>query len=509
MTTTADAAGLITSTYVVSPSVFVVGGAYQIVATSFASPLNMAVAPISVTNIPGTTGGVPGVSNAASTFYFPIGYTGRYATNGKADYDETISVLNPDSFTKTVTFTYQIEGSSSPIVTSTTLAANSDIQESVNHDVGNDMLVSAVVTANGRISAQEITDRSAPGGVHLDSGSVLGSTSTADTWYFAEGYAGLSFQEYLTVQNPGSSAASVTVDFVPQGGSSQTPISMTEVVPANSRVTTNVTRAYLSFPAKSVGMIVNSNVPVVAGREMYWGPGDGSGKPGYDAVNGLAGSAKQFFFANGSDTNGDQAFVTVINPAPAGPDATVLVAFYSATGTALGSTSVTVSANTRETVVVNNVISTTTGGFYTTVSSDQPIMAEQPQYVGGSPNDTTAHPGYDLVGAPAGLTSVLFPNANTSSASGGTINETVYLLNTGASSETVNATYYTSGGTTVQKSYTVGAGAVVAVNVNTDAGNLAVGPLGASFTTTSGQFVASEVSLYNGGASVIGSQGNQ
>jgi len=515
---TASAAGTISTTFPVTPAVQVIGGAYVVQGTSQASISNTATVSLTVTGLtPG--GGSITPPNQPTTIYFAEGYTGRFATNGRADFDESISVLNPDSFAKTVTFTYQIQGSSAPVVTTTVVGPNSDILRSVNTDVGNDKIVSAIVSSDGRIAAERLINRTASSG-KLDGDSSLGNTAPGTTWFFAEGYTGASFQEYLTVQNPGATNATVTVTFLPASVPASTTRSISFTVPAMSRWTENIRRDYLPYSNKSVGMIVTSDQPIVSEREEYWGDGAGSGKAGMSSGTGMTNASKQFFFAYGSNPGAtagnagpgqqanDESYVTVVNPAPApGSDATVLVSFFDAKGNALGSKSITVSPQTRETVVVNNVIAPVSGPFYTVVSSDQAVFVEHPQYIGGSPN-TGAHPGLILSGSPAGLQSVLFPSLNTGAASNSPISVTVFLLNPGTSAITVNGTYFTPSGTTVQVAYSVAAGGLTVVNVNADAGNLATGPLGAQYTTAAGgQFVAAAVANTTDNVSYIGSQG--
>jgi hypothetical protein len=304
------------------------------------------------------------------------------------------------------------------------------------------------------------------------------------------------------------------VTFLPQSVPAATPRTISLTVPANGRATENRRRDYLPFSDTSVGMIVTSDQPIVAERVTYWGDGNGSAKFGGDTAPGMAGAAKQYFFAYGSNPGGsspDESYVTVINPAAAvsgvpPSDATVLVSFFDASGNPLGSKSITVSPQTRETVVVNNVIAPVSGPIYTAVSSDQPIFVERPQYIGGSPN-AGSHPGLSPSGSPAGVTSVLFPNVNTGTASGTSISETVYLLNVGASTVTVNGTYYDPNGQTVSVAYSVAPGKIVVVNVNADAGNLPVGPLGAQYTSSNGAFVAARVANTPDGLSYVGTQG--
>lgn len=503
---TASSTGAFTATLPVSPTVLVVGGGYQVRATSACAVQNTATAPITVTGL--STGGVAN-GGAPTTTYFAEGYTGRAATNGKADFDESISVLNPDAVAKTVTFTYQVQGQTAPIVVSTQVAPNADVVRSVNADVGNDRIVSAIVSASGRIIAQRVIDRSTSAG-RLDSSSSLGTTSPSANWYFAEGYTGATFQEYLTVANPAAVTATVTVTFLPQGTAVTPPLSTTFTVSANGRATENIRADYLKFrgnPNKSVGMIVTSNQSIVAERVMYWGDGNGSAKFGAGVDAGLANPSTQFYFAYGSHTGtdasnvtsaaqtpNDESYVTVVNANPSsGSPATVLVSFFDGSGHPIGSKSVTVAPQTRQTVVVNNVIPTVKGPFYTQVTSDQPIFVEKPQYIGGSPN-IGKHPGFAPAGVPGGQTTVLFPNLSTATSTGTAIQQSVFLLNTGSTTIMVTGLYYAANGQTASVPYTIGAGQVVVVNVNADTITLPVGALGAQYSTSSGQLVATSVS---------------
>jgi hypothetical protein len=530
---TASATGGFTSSLTISPTIQTVNGAYVISGTSNCSTANTATTPVTVTTT-STTSVPTGPTNQPTTIYFAEGYTGRFATNGKADFDEFISVLNPDNFTKTVTFTYQLEpGSVAPITTTTTfvtqIGPNTDILRSVNGDVGNDQFVGAIVSSNGRIAAERIINRTSPSGP-LDADSSLGNTMPGTTWYFAEGYTGASFQEYLTVMNPNTSPVSYTVTFLPPGTPAASPLQVSFTVPAMGRDTQNIRRLYLPFlPAgvaaagggQSIGMLVTSSAPIVAERVEYWGDGSGSAKFGASAKPGATAPQTQYIFAYGSNPGAtpsgtlgpaqsanDESYITVINPGAAGgSDATVLVKFYDSTGTFIGSKSITVSPQTRETVVVNQVIPVLSGPYYAIVTSDLPVFAEKPNYVGGSPN-SGSHPGFDPSGTPAGIQSVLFPNVNTGTASGTAIVETVFLVNTSAQPETIVGTYYTPGGATTQVAYTVNPGALRVVNVNADAGNLPVGPLGAQYTTGfGGQFVAARIASSPSGTSYVGNQG--
>ena len=512
---TASASGDFTTTMSISPTVVVINGNYQLRGASACSAANTATAALSVSGVvaPPPT---PRPSAQPTTIYFAEGYTGRRATNGRADFDEEIAVLNPESFATTVTFTYQIQGQAVPVVKTVAVGANSVLRESVNGDVGPDRIVSAIVSADYRIAAERVMQRMAEAG-RLDSTSSLGNTAPGTTWYFAEGYTGATFQQYLTIQNPSAAPANVTVTFLPQNVPSASPRAVTLTVPANSRATENIRRDYLPYGGQSVGMIVTSDQPIVAERVLYFGTGAGSAKFGGTAKAGLSDPAQQFFFAFGSrpgsdtanalapgQTVNDESYVTVVNPNAT--VATVQVDFYSAIGQRLGGQALTVAPRTRRTTVVNSILGPVRGPFSTRVTADQPILVERPQYFGGSPN-IGRHPGVSLSGAPGGLQTLLFPRLNTALADGTPLVETIYLLNLGSSTITVTGTYYTAGGQTLSAPYSVGAGQITVVNVNTETRTLPLGPLGARFTSTDGPFVATRIANMPDGLSYIGDQG--
>src|SRR5207302_1171447 len=74
---------------------------------------------------------VPG----GTTDYFAEGFTGLAATNGRATFTEVLNILNPSRSVANVTITYFIQGASTPVVVTRTVARTSVLRESVNTDV--------------------------------------------------------------------------------------------------------------------------------------------------------------------------------------------------------------------------------------------------------------------------------------------------------------------------------------------------------------------------------------
>jgi len=502
-TVSTDAAGVFTTTTVI-PSTAITG-----------------TAAITATDRSGNTGAGAfnvafpfNANNGPTTLYFAEGYTGLLTTNHKATFDETLSILNANPFTATVQIQYLIEGGS-PVVVTRSIAPTSTLRESVNTDVGSDKNVAAVVSSASRVTAERIIRRTGAAGV-LDANSSLGNPNLGKTFYFAEGYTGASFQEYLTLANPGNTTANVTVNFAPQGATGSVTQTLTLQIPPQGRVTRNIRRDTLGIPNKSLGLVVTSDQSIMAERVLYFGDGDGSAKYGSTAKAGIQTVGNQYIFAYGSaggaglaQRPGDQSFVTVLNPGTSPVSSTIVAQFFDALGRNIGSTSLAVAPGTRETLNANQAVSNTASIYATVLTSASPFVAEKPQYFGGSPN-TGAHPGVAPTGAPAGVKSAAFPDLNLVDAAGQAEQQTVFLYNPTSAPIAVTGTYYSGNGSKSQV-YSVPAGNIVTVNVNTDAAGLPAGALGATFTVTStganDSFVATNIANTTDGRSYTGNQG--
>lgn len=501
---TTTVSGAFTATTIVPTAV--VSGAITLSAID--NSLNTAVATLPIT-------GAYNVENGPSTFYFAEGYTGQLSTNGRASFTETLSILNANPFTATTVITYLIQDAS-PVVVTRSIPPSTTLREPVNSDIGPDKTVAALVSSPSQITVERIIRRVGAHGAVLDGNSSLGNASLGTTFYFAEGYTGISFQEYLTVANPGNTAAHVTIYFAPQAGSSEGAPTVRFVVPANSRATRNVRRDVLTVSNKSVGMIVTSDQPIMAERVLYFGDGTGSAKYGSTAKAGIQTLANQYYFAYGSaggsglaQRKGDQSYVTILNPDLTTTRATVVAQFYTASGHLLGATSVDVAPRTRQTINANAIVGNTSSIYATVLTSASPFVAEKPQYFGGDPN-SGAHPGVAPSGTPGGIKSVSFPDLSLTSALGEPQQQTVFLYNPTANPVTVAATYVSAGASKIV-SYTLAPSTVTTVNVNGDAASLGAGVLGATFTVASNgvgdAFVAADIANTADGRSYTGTQG--
>ena len=107
---------------------------------------------------------------------------------------------------------------------------------------------------------------------------VLGTNSSATTWFFAEGTTRANFDEWLCLQNPGGTDAHVTITYYPASGPT---ITRTYTVAANTRLTVSANGdvgANQDISAK-----VLSDQPIIVERPMYFNY-NGVWNGGHDVV---------------------------------------------------------------------------------------------------------------------------------------------------------------------------------------------------------------------------------
>ncbi|MCC6629524.1 MAG: hypothetical protein IT340_19260 [Chloroflexi bacterium] len=222
-------------------------------------------------------GATLGATVAATTWHFAEGYTG-------GGFDEYLTIQNPNPAMVTGTITYYVEGegaTSKPI----TLLPSSRTTVPV-HDATHP-------AALGRGKAHATTvQTSQPTVVErpmyflyagatiagIDGGhNVMGATSllqAGQSVLFAEGYTGQGFEQYLTLQNPNPTAATVRITYLLAGGAPQSPPLVT--IPANQRKTIVVHAAgngglgpNMAFSTK-VDVVNGGAGGVLAERVMYF-----------------------------------------------------------------------------------------------------------------------------------------------------------------------------------------------------------------------------------------------
>jgi hypothetical protein len=218
-----------------------------------------------------------GTNAPARNAYFAEGTT-------RKGFEEWLCMQNPGSSQIVVKATYQLGSrQGSPIHRSYSIPAHQRLTVSVNREIGpNKDCSMSLASSSDFIAERPMYFDYKPGEKNWDGGhDVIGASAAATTWYFAEGYTGNGFDEWLCLQNPASEKATVTITYYPESG---TPISRQHVVTPNSRMTVDVNTeagANLSMSAR-----VTSDKPVIAERPMYFAC-QGAWTGGHDVI-GLA-----------------------------------------------------------------------------------------------------------------------------------------------------------------------------------------------------------------------------
>ena len=273
-------------------------------------------------------------------------------------------------------------------------------------------------------------------------------------FYFAEGYTGVNFQEYATLENPDATAADSWITCMFTDGTSK---SQYYSLAPTSRLTVDINQ--LAGAGKEQSMRVVSTSPgIVAERPMYFNYlGQWSG--GSDAM-GANSPSKDWYFAEGNTLSNFDQYITVLNPGNASANLTF---HYMVEGQGEKAVSGSVPANSRATFKTRDQIgSNLNASLY--VSSNQPVVAERPMYF--DYNNWTG--GHDVVGANAPDKAWYFAEGTTRD----NFNEWLCLQNPGDSDITIKARYMLGAGQgdPTIRSYTVPAKERLTVSVNKEIG---------------------------------------
>jgi hypothetical protein len=217
-------------------------------------------------------------------------------------------------------------------------------------------------------------------GIIRDGHDAFGANAASTQWNFAEGNTLAGFNEYLTLQNPGASAANVTLKYQYDLGTATRTLTLN---PQSRQTVLVFDAAHYGIGAGYVGVSVQvtSDQPIVAERPMYmvWNFGTGP-VAGAHVVVGATGLAKLFGFSAASTAAGENDYLTIQNPN--GVPANITVDYYTSGGKVVKTFAV--AANSRHTVLVfsNNGegIGPNVSPLGIVVASDQPVLVEKPTY---------------------------------------------------------------------------------------------------------------------------------
>ena len=142
------------------------------------------------------------------------------------------------------------------------------------------------------------------------------TASPLTTWLFAEGATHSGFNLFYLIQNPGSSAATVTVNYLLPSGA---PLVKRYVVAAQSRfnlwVNDEAARdsALASLASTDVAVTITSDQPVLVERSMYLDAPGTMFAAGHASM-GVGAAASDWFFGEGATGTFFDTFVLLSNP---------------------------------------------------------------------------------------------------------------------------------------------------------------------------------------------------
>jgi subtilisin-like proprotein convertase family protein len=296
---------------------------------------------------------------------------------------------------------------------------------------------------------------------------------TEFTYSFAEGASGGFFDLDLTMANPSDFAASLTIDYLPEGGA---PITVSDVITRHAPLQVGVDTVVTG----SVSSVIHSAgaVPLAVERTMIW---DATGYGGHGGT--AVAPATRWLFAEGSQGFFD-TFVLLANDNATA--ASVLLDFLVEGGSVV-SVPVTVAPRTRRTIFAGNIPQLVNRSFSIDIESTLPIIAERAMYLPGA---RTFEGGHESAG-------VNSPSRRWFLAEGATgqfFDCFVLLGNPNAIDAHATVTYLLPSGATIVRSKTIPANSRLTINLETEDPALAAADV--STTIVSDVGIVAERAMY-------------
>jgi hypothetical protein len=303
--------------------------------------------------------------------------------------------------------------------------------------------------------------------------------NASTTWFLAEGATHGNFDLFYLIQNPGDTAASVTVRYLRPAPLA--PLTKTYTVAANRRFTIVVDNEVIggqSLAATDVSAAITSSVPVVVERAMYMTNGAEPFGAGHESA-GVTAPALSWFLAEGATGTFFDMFILIANPDPTNT-ATVQAAYLLDNGTTL-TKAYSVAPSSRRTIYVDDegfpnqagprLLANAALSTVMTSTNNVPIVVERAMWWPGGAQG----PWYEGHNSP-GATQTGTAWALADGEVGGTASASTYILvaNTGAAPASVRVTIFVEGGGTDARTFNVPAHSRFNVDVGGVFGGVAI-----------------------------------
>lgn len=238
-------------------------------------------------------------SQASTSWYFAEGYTGT-------GFDTYLLVFNPQNDTAAVDITFMTPGGTRsasmevPPLARRTLRVN---------DVLPDEEMGIRVSADRPIVSERAMYFNSNG--RTGGSDAMGAAALSTQWYFAEGYTGGDFDEWLLMANPGNQDLLATARFLRSDGAT---FEQQVTVPANSRKTLHVDEVAGLEDANVSATLTASAPGLVAERAMYFTYYGAMGKvDGGHAAGGAASPSSRWDIPEGYTGSGFESWVLIAN----------------------------------------------------------------------------------------------------------------------------------------------------------------------------------------------------
>ena len=394
------------------------------------------------------------VSTSGGVWYLAEGYTGD-------NFQEYLSLANPQDTPARAAITYML-GDGSTVQKTQTIAAGSRATVNVNAAVGAGKEVSTLVMADRDIVVERPLYFNY-GGLWTGGHVVMGTGMPSSTWYFAEGYTGPGFDDYISLQNPGFNAATLTLRFQTQEEGEK--VIGGAFVPGHSRRTLRVNDLFTQ--PYQMSLKIESDTPVVAERPMYF---DYLGREGVhweggSCVMGARQLSTASYFAEGTTRIGFDEYLTLQNPSSAAISVAAIYQLGAGQGESLRK-SYRVEAGRRATIFLPDELDRQKD-VSVQLTSTAPFLAERPMYFDYTASGDSRQGGHCAVGVAAPSPEWFFAEGYT----GTGFDQYLCLQNPGTAEALVEVSYYTQErGTLPPSRLRLSAGTRTTVWVNEHAG---------------------------------------
>ena len=303
------------------------------------------------------------------------------------------------------------------------------------------------------------------------------------TTYLAEGATNAFFDVRIALVNPNTTVATGTMRFLKSTGVT---VNHPVTIPAMGRITINPELDVPDMADANFSTVVETNVRVVVDRTMSW---DASGY-GSHAETSSSAPATTWYFAEGA-THGQFTLFYLLQNATS-TDAQVVITYLRPAGAAPIEQPVTVGANSRMTIQVDEVqgLEETDVSAIIRVTNGVPISTERAMYV-STPEQPFAA-GTDVAGIAAPSTTWFFAEG----ATGPFFDFFLLLANPNPTDAQVSVTYDTSMSGSVTKPYTVAANSRQTISVQQEDPLLDNEAIAATVTSTNNVPILAERAIF-------------